>query len=54
MASLNPAVALKAPADGDIELIELPVNGLARDIDRELLGDVGLDHGATTPAAGVG
>src|SRR5262249_47030346 len=37
MAPLNPAVAPTALADMDVEL---PVNGLARDLDLELLGDV--------------
>jgi hypothetical protein len=37
MAPLDPAVALAAPADVDVEL---PVDGLARDLDLELLGDV--------------
>jgi hypothetical protein len=35
MAALNPAAALAAPADVDVELA---VNGLARDLDLELLG----------------
>jgi hypothetical protein len=39
MPPLNPTVALAAPPDVDVEL---PVNGLARDLDLELLGDVGL------------
>ena len=39
MAPLNPAAALTAPPDVDVEL---PVDGLARDVDLELLGDVGL------------
>jgi hypothetical protein len=43
MASLNPAAAPTALADVDVEL---PVNGLARDLDLELLGDVGLIQGA--------
>jgi hypothetical protein len=39
MASLNAAVALPAAADVDVEL---PVDRLARDLDLELLGGVGL------------
>jgi hypothetical protein len=39
MASLQPPVALTAPSNVDVEL---SVNGLARDLDLELLGDVGL------------
>src|SRR5438874_9867572 len=39
MAPLNPTAALPAPADVDVEL---PVDGLARDLDLVLLGDVGL------------
>ena len=49
MASLNPAPALAAPPDVDVEL---PVNGLARDLDLELLGDVGLAQGAAAIRAG--
>jgi hypothetical protein len=37
--ALHPAVALTALADVDVEL---PVNGLALDLDLELLGDVGV------------
>jgi len=37
MASLNAALSLTAPTDVDVEL---PVNGLARDLDLELLGDM--------------
>jgi uncharacterized protein (TIGR03067 family) len=51
MASLNPTVALTALADVDVEL---PVNGLARDLDLELLGDVGLVQGAAASGADVG
>src|SRR6516162_6803228 len=36
MTPLNPAVALAAPADVDVEL---PMDGLSRDLDLELLGD---------------
>jgi hypothetical protein len=42
MAPLNPAVALLAPADVDVEL---PVDRLPRDLHLELLGDVGLVEG---------
>ena len=51
MAALNPAVALPALADVDVEL---PVNGLARDFDLELLGDVGFVEGAAAVGADVG
>jgi hypothetical protein len=51
MPSLDPAVALTAPADVDVEL---PVNGLARDLDLELLGDIGLVEGAAAVGADVG
>lgn len=51
MASLNPAPALTALADVEVELA---VNGLARDLDLELLGDVGLVERATTIGAEVG
>jgi hypothetical protein len=37
MAPLHPTAALAALADVDVEL---PVNGLARDLDLELLGDM--------------
>ncbi len=39
MAPLNTAFALAAPADVDVEL---PVDGLAGDLDLELLGDMGF------------
>jgi hypothetical protein len=39
MAPLNTALALTAVADVDVEL---PIDGLARDLDLELLGDVGF------------
>jgi hypothetical protein len=42
MAPLDAAAALTAPADVDVEL---PVDGLARDLDLELLGYVGLVQG---------
>jgi hypothetical protein len=48
MASLNAALALTALADVDVELA---VNGLARDLDLELLGDVGLVEGAAAIGA---
>jgi hypothetical protein len=51
MASLNPAVALTALPDMDVELA---VNRLARDLDLELLGDVGFVQGAATIGANVG
>jgi hypothetical protein len=48
VASLNPTLALAALPDVDVEL---PVNGLARDFDLELLGDVGLVQGAAALGA---
>jgi hypothetical protein len=51
MTSLNAALALTASADVDVEL---SVDGLARDLDLELLGDVGLVQTAAATAAGVG
>src|SRR5437588_11680369 len=51
VAALNPAVALPALADVDVEL---PVDGLARDLDLELLSDVGFVEGAAAIGAGVG
>jgi hypothetical protein len=51
MAPLNPTVALTAPADVDVELA---VDGLARDLDLELLGDGGLVEGPAAVGAGVG
>jgi hypothetical protein len=51
VASLNAAVTLAAPADVDVEL---PVNGLARDLDLELLGDVGLVERPAAVGVGVG
>src|SRR5262245_42387682 len=50
MAPPDPATALPAPADVDVEL---PVDGLARDLDLKLLGDVGLVERAATGGAGV-
>src|SRR5262249_59402955 len=51
VASLNPAAALMALTDVDVELA---VNGLARDLDLELLGDVRLVARATAIGASVG
>jgi hypothetical protein len=51
VAPLNTVSALPAPAEVEVEL---PVNGLARDLDLELLGDVGFVEGATTVGACVG
>jgi hypothetical protein len=51
MASLNPTVALTALADVDVEL---PVNGLARDLDLELLGDMGFVERAAAVGADAG
>jgi hypothetical protein len=51
MASLNPTMARAAPADVDVEL---PVNGLPRELDLELLCDVGFIEGPGTVGADVG
>ena len=51
MAPLNPAMALPAPPDMDVEL---PVNGLARDLDLELLGDMGFVEGSAAVRADLG
>jgi hypothetical protein len=51
MAPLNPTVALTALADVDVEL---PVDGLARDLDLELLGDMGLVEGTAAVGADAG
>src|SRR6516165_7128015 len=51
MAPLNAAVAVPALADVNVEL---PVDGLARDLDLELLGDAGLVERAAAGGAGVG
>src|SRR5262249_15325908 len=51
MAPLHPAVALTALADVDVEL---PVDGPARDLDLELLGDVRLVERAAAVGAAVG
>jgi hypothetical protein len=50
MPSLNAALALTASADVDVELA---VNGLARDLDLELLGDVRLVEWAAAVGASV-
>src|SRR5262249_51235529 len=50
MAPLNPPVALLALADVDVEL---PVDGLARDLDLVLLGDVRLVEQAAAVGAAV-
>src|SRR5215471_9904470 len=50
MASLNPAVAVATPTEVDVELA---VNGLPRDFDLELLGDVGFVEGAAAVGAPV-
>jgi hypothetical protein len=50
MAPLDPAAALLALADVDVEL---PVDGLARDLDLELLGDVRLVKWAGAVGAAV-
>ena len=51
MAPLNPAVALAALADVDVEL---SVNGLARNLNLKLLGDVSFVEGAAAARADVG
>jgi hypothetical protein len=51
MAPLHTAMALAAPADVSVKL---PVNGLARDLDLELLGDMGFVEGAAAVGADVG
>jgi hypothetical protein len=51
MASLNPAVALTALPDVDVEL---PVNRFTRDLDLELLSDVGFVEWAAAVGAGFG
>jgi hypothetical protein len=51
MASLHAAMTLRALADVDIELA---VNRLARDLDLELLGDVGFVEGSAAVGADVG
>src|SRR5262249_12336358 len=50
MALLHPRAALTALPDVDVES---PVKGLPRDLDRELLGDVGLVEGPAAVGAGV-
>jgi hypothetical protein len=51
MASLHAAAALTALADVNVEL---PVNGLARDLDLVLLRDVGFIHGPAAVGADMG
>jgi hypothetical protein len=51
MASLHAAMTLAALADVNVEL---PVNGLARDLDLVLLGDMGFVEESATVRAGVG
>src|SRR5262249_36249852 len=50
MAPLRAALALTAPDDVDVEL---PVNGLARDLHLKLLGDMGFVERSATVRAGV-
>jgi hypothetical protein len=50
MAPLNPAAAPAALPDVDVELA---MNGLARDFDLELLGDMGFAEGAAAVGAAV-
>jgi hypothetical protein len=50
MASLNPPVALTALADVDLEL---PMDGLTRNLDLELLSDLGFVKGTATLRAGI-
>src|SRR5262249_42411516 len=51
MASLNATLALTTPADVDVEL---PVDGLARDLELELLSDVGFVKQAAAVRADFG
>jgi hypothetical protein len=51
MAPLHPTAALAAPADVDVELA---VNGLAWDLDLELLGDVSFVEGSAAVRTDVG
>ena len=51
MAPLNAMVALTAPPDMDVEL---PMGRLARDLDLELLGDVGFVERPAAPRADLG
>jgi hypothetical protein len=51
MPSLHPTVALTALADVDVEV---PVDGLAWDLDLELLGDVSFVEGSAAVRADVG
>jgi hypothetical protein len=50
MAPLNPAAALAASANVDVELT---VDGFARDLNLKLLSDVGLVQAAATRRAGI-
>jgi hypothetical protein len=50
MAPLSPAATLTAPPDVDVELA---LNGLARNLDLELLGDVGLVERTAAVGAAV-
>jgi hypothetical protein len=50
MASLNAALAVTALANVDVELT---VNGLTRNLDLELLSDVGFVKGTATLRAGI-
>jgi hypothetical protein len=51
MVPLDAAVALAAPPDVDVEL---PLDGLAGDLDLELLRDVGFVEGAAAVGASAG
>jgi hypothetical protein len=51
MASLDPAAALSALTDVDMKQ---PVDGLARDLDLELLGDTGFFKGTAAVGADLG
>src|SRR5262249_50015262 len=51
MAPLNPTVTVTALTDVDVEL---PVDGLARDLDLELLGDMRFVQRAAAIGAGAG
>jgi hypothetical protein len=50
MPSPNPAVALPAPPDVDVEL---PVNGFTRDFNLELLGHMGFIERAAALGAAI-
>jgi hypothetical protein len=51
MAPLNPSVAMRALAYVDVEL---PMDGLTRDFDLVLLGDVGFVQGTSAIGADIG